>query len=123
MRNPPININFANPHDVRFLAVLDSIDDPHNQLSYAAERENFWKGHIPIESRHNPNVLVARIGGLYVGYLAAVEVEPVERRLVVPSRYEHYGVGVELLRVAAVGQAITFTVPDSTVEPVILIRA
>jgi hypothetical protein len=58
----------GNEHDARYLALIDSLtgdSEPNRQ-----ERVEYWKQWEFSRHPEPPNVWVARIGGLYAGYLA-----------------------------------------------------
>lgn len=58
----------GNIHDARYLAILDTLTSPEKVI--LQERLEYWRSWEYSSHPGSPNVWVARIGGLYAGYLA-----------------------------------------------------
>lgn len=68
-----ISVNRGIEHDVRFLAVIDTLADPEHAV--AEHRLAYWKNWEISRHPDPANLWIARIGGLYAGYLALHESE------------------------------------------------
>lgn len=72
-------INRGNHKDAKFLATLDTLTEPTGPTKQ--DRLDYWKTWEFTNSPEPPNVWVARVGGLYVGYLALQSLEVIELRV------------------------------------------
>ena len=100
----------AGEHDVRFLAALDSMRMAPvlNPAIFRQERADHWRSFLEANQRPEAGVVVARYGGLYIGYLAvSMEAIMSDRQvgpdaLYVNPRYEQTMVSELLLSFANV---------------------
>lgn len=68
-----ISVNRGNEHDTRFLAVIDMLTDPDHAV--AEQRLAYWQSWEISRHPAPANLWVAKIGGLYAGYLALHDAE------------------------------------------------
>jgi hypothetical protein len=105
MGNIAITINRANAHDARFLAALDSImHGTETPRTGAAE----WLARLHAREDSGEEVFVARLGGLYIGYLAVREGAEGQRdadALFVTPNYAHSPAASLLLEQAGIEQS------------------